>query len=149
MQIRRVTENKKAFLPLLLLGDEQESQIDLYLERGDLYVLSDEKIPLAAIAVTDEGNGIIEIQNLATDPAHRQQGHASRLMTHVAQAYRHSHKKIVLGTGDVPSILAFYEKRGFVITHRVEDYFTTHYDHPMMEEGVLLRDKLYLEKDIL
>ena len=36
-----ITENKKAFLDLLLLGDEQESMIDKYLENGDLFALYD------------------------------------------------------------------------------------------------------------
>lgn len=34
MNIREIHENKKQFLPLLLLADEQEDMIDRYLERG-------------------------------------------------------------------------------------------------------------------
>jgi hypothetical protein len=30
----------------------------------------------------------------------------------------------------------------------IPDYFTTHYDHPMIEDGILLKDKVYLEKRI-
>ena len=33
--------NKKQYLDLLLLADEQESMIDRYLERGDMFVLVD------------------------------------------------------------------------------------------------------------
>ena len=33
MNIREIHENKKQFLPLLLLADEQEDMIDRYLER--------------------------------------------------------------------------------------------------------------------
>lgn len=39
--IRYVTDNKKRYLKLLLLGDEQESMIDRYLERGDMSVMLD------------------------------------------------------------------------------------------------------------
>ena len=39
MNIREIHENKKQFLPLLLLADEQEDMIDRYLERGAMYVL--------------------------------------------------------------------------------------------------------------
>ena len=42
MEIRKITSCKKDYLPLLLLGDEQESMIDRYLERGTLYALFDE-----------------------------------------------------------------------------------------------------------
>ena len=42
MKIRKVETDKKEYLPLLLLADEQEDMIDRYLERGDLYVLEDD-----------------------------------------------------------------------------------------------------------
>lgn len=38
MEIREINENKKEYLELLLLADEQESMIDRYLERGEMYV---------------------------------------------------------------------------------------------------------------
>lgn len=34
MEIIEIKENKKQFLPLLLLADEQESMIDRYIDRG-------------------------------------------------------------------------------------------------------------------
>ena len=64
MEIRKITHHKKQYLPLLLLGDEQESMIDRYLSRGTLYALDDKGIK-AVCVVTDEGNGIAEIKNLA------------------------------------------------------------------------------------
>lgn len=36
MDIRRIESGKRDFLPLLLLGDEQEDMIDRYLDRGTL-----------------------------------------------------------------------------------------------------------------
>ena len=39
--IREVKEDKKRYLDLLLLGDEQESMIDKYLDRGTMYVYDD------------------------------------------------------------------------------------------------------------
>ena len=39
MIIREVNENKKQFISLLLLADEQENMIDCYLEKGTMYVL--------------------------------------------------------------------------------------------------------------
>ena len=59
MKIERITGNKKRFLPLLLLADEQESMIDRYLERGDLFVMYDvPDMPVALAVVTAEGPGI-------------------------------------------------------------------------------------------
>jgi GNAT superfamily N-acetyltransferase len=145
--IRVITENKKDFLPLLLLGDEQEDQIDKYLECGELFALYDGDLKCICV-VTDEGNGTLEIQNLATDERYQRQGYASRLIEYIAEYYAERHEKIILGTGDVPNILAFYNHRGFAETHRIANYFTTHYDHPIIDNGVLLKDKVYLERKL-
>jgi len=98
--------------------------------------------------VTDEGNGTLEIQNLATDERYQRQGYALKLINHIAEHYKGQYNKIILGTGDVPGILEFYERRGFAVTHRLPDYFTENYDHPMIEDGVLLKDKVYLERKV-
>ena len=66
MKIREVNENKKQFISLLLLADEQESMVDHYLEKGNMYVLEDGNVK-AECVVTDEGNGILEIKNIAVD----------------------------------------------------------------------------------
>lgn len=147
IEICIVKENKKRLLPLLLLGDEQESQIDKYLERGDLFALYDGDVKSVCV-VTDEGDGVLEIQNLATDEQNQQRGYASRLIEYIVLHYSKRYKKIILGTGDVSGILKFYEHRGFSITHRLPDYFTTHYDHPIIEDGVLLKDKVYLAREL-
>ena len=52
MKIREIKENKKQFLSLLLLADEQENMIDRYLERGTMYVLNDNGVK-AECVVTD------------------------------------------------------------------------------------------------
>lgn len=51
---KKVISDKKEFLELLLLADEQESMIDRYLERGDMYVLYDNGLK-ACCVVTREG----------------------------------------------------------------------------------------------
>ena len=44
MKIREVNKNKKQFISLLLLADEQESMVDRYLEKGTMYVLEDNDV---------------------------------------------------------------------------------------------------------
>jgi ribosomal protein S18 acetylase RimI-like enzyme len=147
LNIRIITEHKKDYLPLLLLGDESENQIDKYLERGELFALYYGDLKCVCV-ITDEGNGTLEIQNIATDERYQRQGYASKLMNHITEYYKERYDKIILGTGDVPGILAFYERREFAATHRLPDYFTENYDHPMFEDGVLLKDKVYLERKL-
>ena len=57
MEIKKVISDKKEFLELLLLADEQEGMVDRYLERGDMFVLYDNGLK-AACVVTREGEGI-------------------------------------------------------------------------------------------
>ena len=64
MEIIEIKENKKQFLPLLLLADEQESMIDRYIDRGTMYVLVDNGVKCECV-VTDEGKGILEIKNIS------------------------------------------------------------------------------------
>ena len=56
MEIREINENKKEYLELLLLADEQESMIDRYLERGEMYVLYDAGEVRAVCVVTQEND---------------------------------------------------------------------------------------------
>lgn len=79
MKIREVKENKKQYLPLLLLADEQEDMVDRYLERGKMYVLEDDGVKSECV-VTDEGNGILEIKNLATVPGFQRKGYGKELI---------------------------------------------------------------------
>ena len=147
VSIHIITGEKKVFLPLLLLGDEEESSIDTYLERGELFALSDGDLKSICL-VTDEGEGVLEIQNLATDERYQRRGYASKLIEHIAEHYKNQYDKIILGTGDVPRILDFYRRRGFTVTHRLPDYFSEHYKNPIIEDGVLLKDKVYLERKL-
>ena len=41
MEIKIILENKKQYIDLLLLADEQESMIDIYLETGIMFALYD------------------------------------------------------------------------------------------------------------
>ena len=58
VEIREVKNNKKQYLSLLLLADEQENMIDRYLDRGIMYVLEDDGIKSECV-ITDEGDGIL------------------------------------------------------------------------------------------
>ena len=144
--LRHIKENKKDFLPLLLLGDEQESMIDRYLERGELYVLYRGERAIAVAVVTDEGNGLCELKNLAVDEAFQRQGYGSCLLNILCERYSRDFHSMQLGTGESPLTLPFYEKNGFVYSHRIPNFFTEHYDHPIIEEGVRLVDMVYLKK---
>ena len=148
MRLIEVTEHKKDYMALLLLADEQEDMIDRYLPRGDMYALMEAGNALAVVVVTDEGDGVLEIKNLAVDPAAQRRGYGRAMIDFVAQRYGGAYHMLMVGTGDSPMTIPFYERCGFVRSHAVRDFFLKHYDHPIIEDGVLLRDMIYLKKTL-
>ena len=147
MKIREVNENKKQFISLLLLADEQESMIDRYLEKGTMYVLEDNGVK-AECVVTDEGNEILEIKNIATVPEYQGKGYARALIEFIIDNYRGKYSILQVGTGDSPLSIPFYEKCGFVRSHIIPDFFTDNYDHPIYESGIQLVDMVYLQRPL-
>ena len=147
MEIREIKDNKKQFLSLLMLADEQEDMIDKYIEKGTMYVLDDDGVKCECV-ITDEGNGILEIKNIATEPDCQGKGYGKRLIEFVASKYKKQYSILQVGTGDSPLTIPFYEKCGFVRTHIVKNFFTDNYDHPIFEGGVQLVDMIYLQKKI-
>ena len=112
MKIIEVIENKKQYLDLLLLADEQEDMIDRYIDKGTMYVLDDNGVKSECI-VTDEGNGIIEIKNIATVPDYQGNGYAKALIDFLVKEYGGKYSVLQVGTGDSPLTVPFYEKCGF------------------------------------
>ena len=145
--IRKITENKKQYLSLLLLADEQESMIDRYLDKGTMYVLDDDGIK-AECVVTDEGNGILEIKNIATAPEYQGKGYAKKLIEYLVAEYKNTYATLQVGTSDSPLTIPFYEKCGFIRHHIIKNFFADNYDHPIFECGVQLVDMIYQQRKL-
>ena len=110
-----------------------------------MFVLYDNGLK-AACVVTREGEGIYEIKNIATVPFFQRQGYGKRLIEFLFEYYQDKCTEMLVGTGDALSTISFYEYCGFTISHRIENFFTDNYDHPMYEEGKQLVDMVYLKK---
>lgn len=147
MRIIEVKENKKQYLDLLLSADEQEDMIDRYLDQGKMFVLDEDGVKCECV-VTDEGNGVLEIKNIATVPAFQRKGYAKALIDFLVQKYAEHYTILQVGTGDSPLTIPFYEKCGFVRSHSIPNFFTDHYDHPIFECGIQLVDMIYLQRKI-
>lgn len=146
MTIRKENSNKKQYIDLLLLADEQENMIDRYLERGDLYVMEEDGEVIAVAVVTREDDSVIELKNLAVSPSHQRKGVGRKMIRFIEERYSGHYQTLLVGTGDTPDTVTFYERCGFVRSHVLPDFFTLHYDHPVMEGGKQLRDMVYLKK---
>lgn len=147
MEILKVSENKKQFLDLLLLADEKESMIDKYLSNGDLWALYDGDLKSVCVVVPIE-NGKCELKNIATYKNHQGKGYGRAMINFIFDFYKSDFKEMLVGTGETPSTLLFYENCGFEKSYRVKNFFTDNYDYPIFEEGVQLVDMIYLKKEL-
>lgn len=149
MYIVQITEKKKQYLDLLLLADEQEEMIDRYLERGDMFVLQDEhKKAIAVAVVTVEGDNVVELKNLAVLKEEQGKGYGKRMIEYVCKFYSEKYRMLFVGTGVVDVTVGFYKHCGFTYSHRVKNFFIENYDHPIYEDGVQLKDMVYLSRNI-
>jgi GNAT superfamily N-acetyltransferase len=145
VKIEKHTENKKKFLDLLLLADEQESMIDKYLPHGDLFALYDDDLKCICVVVP-LNKETCELKNIATYEKDQGKRYGKTLINFVATFYKNNYKTMLVGTGEVPWILSFYESCGFNTSHRVKNFFTDNYDHPMFDGDIQLIDMIYLKK---
>ena len=150
----QITQNKKRFLPLLLMADEQENMIDRYLDRGTLYAILDDaykssdtnqqnlinlpKITQSSLkgvcVLTNEGNGILEIKNLAIVPTARRQGYGKAAIEQIVKTYRKHYDILQVGTGESPLTVPFYQACGFTFSHRIEGFFTKYLSANVVSE---------------
>ena len=147
MRIEEITNNKKQYLDLLLLADEQEDMIDRYLESGDMFALFDDDLKTVCVVVAIDKE-TCELKNIATYKKYQGRGYAKALIKFVSDYYKNKFKTMLVGTGETPTILSFYESCGFKKSHSIKNFFTDNYDHPMFEEGIQLIDMVYLKKKL-
>ena len=146
MIIKKINKNKKAYLELLLLGDEQEDMIDRYLFRGDMFALYDDNLRGICV-VTKEAESIYEIKNIAVYPEYQRLGYAKNMIEYILSYYKDDLKILLAGTGEVPSTVNFYKHCGFIFSHRIKNFFKDNYDHPIFEDGIQLDDMVYFKKE--
>lgn len=147
MRIEKINENKKQFLDLLLLADEQEDMIDKYLSGGDLFALFDDDLKSVCVVVPINSD-TCELKNIATYEKYQCKGYGRTLINFISEFYKNDYKSMLVGTGETPAILSFYESCGFELSHRVKNFFTDNYDHPIFEGDIQLIDMIYLKKNL-
>lgn len=145
MEIKIIEQNKKDYLDLLLLADEQESMIDRYLDRGQVFALFDDDLKSICV-VTQEKEDEYEIKNLATYEKYQRQGYGSSLIKYIFDYYKGRCKTMFVGTGNIRSIISFYENCTFKFSHIVRNFFIDNYDKPIYENGIQLIDMIYLKR---
>lgn len=157
MKIKKITNNKKQYLDLLLLADEQENMIDKYLEAGDMFALYDDDLKSICVVLKLDENEInknddwgrtIEIKNIATYEKYQGLGYGRKLINYIFDNYKDQYETVLVGTGDSPLTIPFYKSCGFEISHKIKNFFVDNYDIPIYEDGKQLIDMIYLKKTL-
>ncbi|BCZ47747.1 N-acetyltransferase [Clostridium gelidum] len=144
--IEQIKSNKKEYLPLLLLADPCEEMIDLYLDKGEMYVLNDENKILCEAVVIEISNTECELKNIATTEEHQMKGYAKRIIDHISNIYKKNYKEMFVGT--TSAAVPFYNKLGFQYSHTVKNFFVDNYPKSIFEGNAQCADMLYLKKDL-
>ena len=147
IEIKIINENKRDFMDLLLLGDEQESMVEKYIDQGVLFALYDHELKGICL-VTFPEEKTFEIKNVAVYPTEQRKGYGRILVEYALHYFRYSADTMLVGTGECDSTLNFYKSCGFQYSHRVENFFIDNYDHPIYENGIQLIDMVYLKKEL-
>lgn len=147
MEIREYTGDRRLLMELLLLADEQPQMVERYLNKGKLFILDDDGIK-AECLVTDEGEGVLEIKNIAVLPNFQRKSYGKALIDFLVRMFSGTYSVLQVGTGDSPLSVPFYEKCGFEKHHVIKDFFIENYDHPIIEAGVQLKDMVYLRREM-
>ena len=134
MEIKRVETDKKRYLDLLLLADEQEDMVDRYLERGTMYVLEDGGVK-AECVVTDEGDGILELKNIAVAPDFQGRGYGKAMVAFLVQTYTEQHTVLQVAPGTVPPPSRFMNPAAFAGTIWSRNFSPTTTTIPSMSAG--------------
>lgn len=145
MHIKEIINNKEKFIDILLIGDENIDMINKYLHIGKLFALYDNDLKSVCVIVELDDNSF-ELKNLATYPKYQNNGYASKLIDFLCANYKTKYKELILGTGENDKTLHFYKKRGFVEFKKIRNFFIKNYPHPIFENGVQLKDMIFLKK---
>lgn len=144
---------RDAYLPLLLLADDSESEVRAYYQSGDLYAVDDESgRPLGMILAIPEPDGSVELKAVAVDEARHGQGIGKRMLAAVlADLKARGVTHVVVGTGNSGiGPLAYYQKAGFRLWKIERDFFGPARGYPegLEENGIALRDMVWMDLDL-
>ncbi len=138
-------DDKPEFIDLPLLADEERKMIDKYISDAKMFVLDDGGV-VAEITVVEKERGILEIKNIAVKESLQRRGYGKKLIRFVCEKFKDEYSALQVGTGESPLTLPFYENCGFTRVGVIENFFTNNYSRPIIEDGVLLRDMIILQK---
>lgn len=167
IRLRRIRVRTERFLPLLLMADDRQAEVEALLRAGTLYGLFvRRRQPVSLTVITDEtaafapggprvhldgglrGKRVAECRLLVTAPAFRGKGLARQLLMRVCGLLDTTFEFMIVGTGTVPRMDRFYRGCGFTPCFVLPHFFLEAWHAPIWEDGILLDDMQYYARRI-
>jgi lactoylglutathione lyase len=147
LRVERHTGPRGELRALFEEAEDSAAQLDGYLEAGDVLVAVERDRVVGHLQLVDG-----EIKNMAVDAAHRGRGIGRRLIeAAVERARADGRTRLAVATAAADAgNLRFYQRAGFRVRGVERDAFTpaTGYPRPVLIDGVELRDRVWLDRDV-
>lgn len=146
MDIRKLNNDEKKPMELLLLADPSIENIMEYINRGECFIAESEQRIVGVYVLLPTRPGTVELVNVAVLENEHGRGIGKKLvMDAIKVAKKKGYKTIEVGTGN-SSIgqFALYQKCGFRISGIDTDFFIKHYPEEIFENGIQCRDMIRL-----
>lgn len=139
--------NRHLYMDLLLLADESKEIISGYINKGDMYAISDKDEVIGVVLFIFHADQIVELKNIALHANVRGEGLGKKIIAEAIQLYRlKNYKKMIVGTANSSiANIAFYQKAGFRLTEIKKGFFDK-YPVAIYEDGIRAQDMIMFEK---
>ena len=145
--INKVEENKVDYMNLLLEADPDKEIVMKYIEKGDMFVLTNQGKALAEIFITPVDSQTCELKNIATLPEVRGKGFAKMLIQYVFNEYKGKYKQIIVGTTE--NMIPFYVLNGFTKYYKTtKNFFVDNYKEEIWDGDLHCTDMYYYSKEL-
>ena len=152
MRIEWYDGDRAAIRWLFALAEDSDVQLDAYLALGRVLVARDGDRLVGHLQLVPREGGAAEIVNMAVVEAERGAGIGRALVeAALGAAARAGATRVLVATGAASAgNLRFYQRCGFRMLSVERDAFTPHTGYPetILVEGIVLRDRVWLDRDI-
>ncbi len=148
LEFRKVSLNDTP-MNLLLVADPSESKVREYLSDSHCFQAEKSGTTVGVYVLRPLDNSRYELMNIAVTPESQNQGIGSKLLNHaICSAKELGAKQLEVGTGSFGYQLGFYQKAGFRVSSIEKDFFLRHYNGPIFESGIQLKDMIRLSIEL-
>ncbi len=147
----QIRETVAAEMPrdLLLQADPSTARVNACLHNARCFVGEIDADIVGVYLLQATAPEVWELMNISVHAAFQMQGVGSAMLRHaIATAGAAGAIRLEVGTGSFGYQLGFYQRHGFRVTAIAQDFFLTHYDEPIHEDGIQLKDMLRLTLEL-